>query len=314
LEAAVIMHTRQQLPEERAVRMHMRARGKELAGFVSWWATLMMTGVALCAADTTPVTPASKAPGPGEGTINSSLAASPGKLNFPGVTINVQERSVDLAGNVCLRHGSLELVACTKGTKEHESIVAVEARPMHIHAALLLLGAKPGSPATRKQLQDQAGRWIEVPPSGGPVDVYLVLKGTEGSMVEHPISEFITPSSKRSDDAASADQEARFPTHTFLFAGSALYGDDPGPRRYLSDETGNVISLSTFGDELLCLPEIHSHDNRALMWQVNAKALPAVGSGVTLRLRPKIPPAAKTGKAGPATAIPVEESPKKSRR
>jgi len=93
-----------------------------------------------------------------------------------------------------------------------------------------------------------------------------------------------------------------------------LYGDGPGPRRYLSDDSGNVISLSTFGDEVLCLPEIHSHDNRALMWRVNAKALPAVGSGVTLRLRPQIPPAAKTGKAGPATKIPVEESPEKSRR
>lgn len=275
---------------------------------------LMMTGVALCAADTTPVTPASKAPGPGEGTTNSSLAASPGKLNFPGVTINVQERSVDIAATVCLRHGSLELVACTKGTKEHESIVAIEARPMHIHAALLLLGAKPGSPATRQRLEDQAGRWVEVPPSGGPVDVYLVLKGEEGNMVEHPISDFIVRSSNQPDDPASADQEARFPTHTFLFAGSVLYGDGPGPRRYLSDQSGHVISLVTFGDELLCLPEIHSHDNRALMWQVNAKGLPAVGSSVTLRLRLQFPPASKTGKAGPATTTPVEESPEKSRR
>jgi hypothetical protein len=274
----------------------------------------MMTGVALCAADATPATPASpasKVPGPGKGTPNSSLAAAPGKLNFPGVTINVQERSVDIAATVCLRHGSLELVACTKGTKEHESIVAVEARPMHIHAALLLLGAKPGSPATRRPLEDQAGRWAEVPPGGGPVDVFLVLKGEAGRMTEHPISDFIVRSSNRPDDAAAADPEAGFPTHTFLFAGSVLHGDGPGPRRYLSDETGNVISLATFGDELLCLPEIHSHDNRALMWEVNPKVLPAVGSSVTLRLRPQIPPASKTGKAGPSTANPVEESPGK---
>jgi hypothetical protein len=125
------------------------------------------------------------------------------------------------------------------------------------------------------------------------VDVFLVLKGKEGKMVEHPISDFIAPSSRKSDDSAAADQEARFPTHTFLFAGSVLYGDGPGPRRYLSDESGNVISLSTFGDELLCLPAIHSQDNRALEWQVNPANLPAVGSNVTLRLRPQILPAAK---------------------
>jgi hypothetical protein len=41
------------------------------------------------------------------------------------------------------------------------------------------------------------------------------------------------------------------------------------------------------------------------MWQVNATNLPAVGSNVTLRLRPQLPPAAKAGKSGPAPAITV---------
>ena len=152
---------------------------------------------------------------------------------------------------------------------------------------------------------DQAERWMDVPPRGGPVDVSLVLKGKEGRMVEHPIGDFIAPSRKRAGAPVSADQEARFPTHTFLFAGSVLYGDGPGPRRYLSDQSGNVISLSTFGDELLCLPAIHSQNNDALMWQVNATNLPAVGSNVTLRLRPQLLPAAKAGKSGPASAISV---------
>lgn len=168
---------------------------------------------------------------------------------------------------------------------------------MHIHAALLLLGAKPGSPATRQQFGDKSERWIDVPPSGGPVDVFLVLAGKDGKMVECPISDFIAPSRRRSDNVAAADQEARFPTHTFLFAGSVLSGAGPGPRRYLSDESGNVISLSTFGDELLCLPAIHSQNNDALMWQVNAKNLPALGSNVTLRLRPRLLPAAKAAQA-----------------
>jgi hypothetical protein len=180
------------------------------------------------------------------GATNATLQAALQKLNFPGVAINVQERCVDVESFVCLYRGPLQLVACTNGTKEHESFVAVEARPAHIHAALLLLGAKPGSLATRKQLGDQADRWIDVPPNGGP-----------------------------------------------------------GPRRYLSDQSGNVISHSTFGDELLCLPAIYSQDNDALMWQVNATNLPAVGSNVTLRLRPQILPAANAGTSGPAPAISV---------
>ena len=168
---------------------------------------------------------------------------------------------------------------------------------MHIHAALLLLGAKPGSPATRQQLGDESERWFDVPPSGGPVDVSLVLENKSGTLVEHPISDFIAPSSKRSGDARSTDQPPKRPTHTFLFAGSVLYGEGPGPRHYLSDESGNVISLSTFGDEVLCLPAIHSQDANALQWQVNATNLPAVGSNVTLRLRPQRLPAAKSAQS-----------------
>ena len=280
---------------------------KKPAGLVRLLAALMLPGVALCAADPTPVTLPTSQPGPAEAATNSVLATAVSKLKFPGVAINLQERCVDLAASVCLRHGPLELVACTKGTKEHESIVVIEAKPMHIHAALLLLGARPGSPATRSQLGDQPGRWMDVPPRGGPVDVYLVFKGKEKTMVEHPISDFIAPASRRSDDPASADKDARFPTRAFLFAGSVLYGNGPGPRRYLSDESGNVISLSTFGDELLCLPDIYSQDNDALMWQVNAAGLPEVGSKVTLRLRPQILPAAKAAPASQSPSISVPD-------
>jgi squalene-hopene/tetraprenyl-beta-curcumene cyclase len=294
---------------EDALILNHQEHRKKPAGFVRLWAALTMPCVALCAAEPAPEALSTNQPGSAGDATNAALQAALRKLKFPGVTINVQERCVDVESAVCLHRGALELVACAKGTKEHESIVAVAAKPMHIHAALLLLGAKPGNPATRQQLGDQAGRWIDVPPSGGPVDVFLVLKSGEGEIVEHPISDFIAPSDKRSNDSAAADQEARFPTHTFLFAGSVLYGDGPGPRRYLSDESGNVISLSTFGDELLCLPAIHSQDNDALRWQVNATNLPPVGSNVTLRLRPRIPPAAKAGKSGPASAISVPKQP-----
>jgi len=275
---------------------------KKPAGFVRLWAALAMPCVALCAAEPNSESSATKPAESAGGATNATLQAALQKLSFPGVAINVQERCVDVQSYVCLHRGELELVACTQGTKEHESIVAIQAKPMHIHAALLLLGAKPGSPATRQQLGDQGERWMDVPPSGGPVDVSLVLEGEEGRRVEHPITDFIAPSGKRSEDPASAVKETKFPTRTFLFAGSVLYGDGPGPRRYLSDESGNVISLSTFGDELLCLPAIHSQDNGALLWKVNATQLPAVGSNVTLRLRPKRMPAAKAAPANPFTA------------
>ena len=232
----------------------------------------------------------SRAPSP-------ELEAAIQKLKMPGVTINLKERCIDIEGKICLDKGMLELVACTKGSKEHESIVAIEARPMHIHTALLLLGAEAGNPAMRRAPRGEDKGWIDIPPSGSAVDVLLVFPDKAGKPAEHPISEFITRSSAEADvvrDAAADKQvDRKFPTHTFLFAGSHLVEDGPGPRKYLSDESGNVISIVTFGDELLCLSGVYSDQNDALLWQVNAAGLPDVGTKVTLRLRPKPKPALK---------------------
>ena len=49
------------------------------------------------------------------------------RLKLPGIKINLAERSVDVASEVCLDHGTLEFVACKKDSKEHESIVTIDA-------------------------------------------------------------------------------------------------------------------------------------------------------------------------------------------
>ena len=211
-------------------------------------------------------------------------AAHP-QLNLPGMTVNIAERSVDIEATVCLDEGTLELVACTKGTKEHESIVAVEAAPMHIHTALLVLGATNGHPAMRQPREPPGVGWVDLPPEGDPIEASLVFPDADGRPVEHAISEFVSPAAVDSGQAAGdAGDEAGFPD-AFVFAGSQLRDNGDGPRTYLADESGNVISIATFGDELLCMDGIHGHGNHALLWQVNPENLPPVGTKVTLRLR-----------------------------
>jgi hypothetical protein len=139
---------------------------------------------------------------------------------------------------------------------------------------------------------------MHLPPSGDPVNVFLVFKNEEGKLVERPISDFVIRSDQDSDefdgvDADDAKEKPKFP-NTFLFAGSLMHDSGSGKRRYLSDSSGNVISISTFGDEVLCLPLVHASDNGSLMWRIDATDLPKVGSKVTLRLRPKIKPAPTT--------------------
>lgn len=235
---------------------------------------------------------------PAKSVADAALEKALSNLKLPGVAVNILQRSVDVDATVCLAAGPLELIVCTKNSKEHESIIAIDAKAMHIHTALLLLGAKAGNPAMRKPMDGkngENGRWIDIPPSGDPVDVFLVFKNQDGKMVEHPINDFIKQSTAESEPSgANASQKTiKFPTHTFVFAGSILAGEGTGPRHYLSDESGDVISLVTFGDELLCLSDFHSQDNSELMWEVDSTDLPPVGTKIILRLRPVLKPAVK---------------------
>jgi hypothetical protein len=218
------------------------------------------------------------------------------EIKFPGLTIHARERCIDVDATVCLDEGALELIACTKGSKEHESVIAVGASTIHIHTALLLLGAKNGSPPMRQPINDEATRWIDVPPKGDLIEVCLEFKDAAGKLTERPISDFITRSAKhaRSPGAVppEGDQLPRFPG-TFIFAGSLLIDNGPGPKAYLAERSGHVISIATFGDELLCLPEVHSQDNGALMWSIDPTHLPKKGTAVTLRLRLKENPVPK---------------------
>ncbi|MDX1679293.1 MAG: YdjY domain-containing protein [Akkermansiaceae bacterium] len=212
------------------------------------------------------------------------------KLELPGITINAKERYIDVESEVCLDGGGLECVATVPDAKEHESIVKVLADPLHMHLALLLIGAQPGSPATQREVgEGEEKRWVFVPAHGQPIDVSLVVMDAFGEMVEKPIAHFI----RHSEDEAAflegeeGEKKKEFPTSRFLFLGSHLIeqGEDQ-PRRYIAKESGNVISISTFGDEMIGLSERFGHDNEALVWEIDTDTLPKLGTFVTLRLRP----------------------------
>ena len=208
-----------------------------------------------------------------------------GNLKLPGICLNPVKRFIDINATVCLDHGLLELIACTKNTKEHESIVVLNARPIHIHAALLLLKAKPGNPAMQKIIDKENQRWIPVTPTGEQIEVSIVFSNTKGNLEEWPISAFVSPTRLNEFEGIQVDDKIQTFPKTFLFAGSLFSDEKNMPRKYACEYSGNVISISTFGDELLCLPGIHGHSNDGLAWQLNSEKLPKVGTNLLLRLR-----------------------------
>ena len=211
------------------------------------------------------------------------------KVELPGITIDVKNKRVDVEAKIALDDGLLELIACTTDTKEHESLVIIDAVPMHIHAALLLIGANNGHPAQAKPANEEKTQWIHLPPRGDPITVSLVYPDPEDKdkTIERPISDFLKRAERDSafeqDGQEEADDSAKV-FKTFLFAGSVLIDGEGDERRYLADQSGNVISISTFGDELLCLPARVTQENSALVWTIENKHLPKVGTKVKLRL------------------------------
>jgi hypothetical protein len=74
--------------------------------------------------------------------------------------------------HIVLREGLLEMLCCPIQTKEHESILAVDARANVIHAGLVALGAKPGTPVQyRPEFK---------PPTGQPIDIFLLWNDPQG--------------------------------------------------------------------------------------------------------------------------------------
>ena len=70
-----------------------------------------------------------------------------------------------LRAEVVLDEGLLEMLLCLKHTKEHESILAVDAKAHEIHSGLLVLGARPGHPVSFSPKYQ--------PPAGQRIDIFL---------------------------------------------------------------------------------------------------------------------------------------------
>jgi len=96
--------------------------------------------------------------------IEPAPSAKP--LNPAGtVWLDAANKKVVLRGQLCLREGLLEMLICKNQTKEHESIISVDADAYVIHAALMALGAKPGKPV---QFQPEFQ-----PPTGQKIEIYV---------------------------------------------------------------------------------------------------------------------------------------------
>lgn len=192
-----------------------------------------------------------------------------------GLTINTEKKYVDVQATVCMRRGDfLEMFACTKDTREHESILVTDVKPSTMHLAMLLLGLEPGSPLSYDMKVDPPKL---VPAEGPKVDVFIVIKLDD---VEQEI-----PANRWIQDNKTKEMKKG---NTWLFAGSqfATFQDK---QVYQADLNGSAISLVNFGDDLLTLPNTMTDSNVShdKVWAPRTQAIPKVGTKVVIRLKPQ---------------------------
>lgn len=98
--------------------------------------------------------------------VSATKSSQPVPLNpEKSVLLDLENKRLLLKTRVALREGVLEMLLCKAQTKEHESILAIETQAYVIHAGLMALGAKPGSPARFREGFE--------PPTGQEIELYV---------------------------------------------------------------------------------------------------------------------------------------------
>ena len=111
-------------------------------------------------------------------------------LNKAGtVLLDLKGKRLLIKAEVVLREGMLEMLACLKNSKEHESILSVDAKAQLIHAGLVALGAEAGSPA--KFAPEYK------PASGQPLNIFMTWTDVAGKLHRVPAHSWVRHATRR---------------------------------------------------------------------------------------------------------------------
>lgn len=228
----------------------------------------------LAVAEDKPAAAAKKPPLP-PAVVEAAKAEPQGwtKLSKTGdVWLDAKRKAVIIDGEVCLREGQLELFACPKGSKEHESVVSLNGEPQVAHAGLIAAGARQGTPVSFDPEYKAA--------TGDVIDVFVIWTDADGKQHMHRAQEWVKH--------AASGKAMEF---DWVFAGSGFWRDEEtGEQRYQA-EAGDLICVSNFPSATLDLPIASSKDNDNLLFTAFKDNIPAKGTKVRVVLIPRLAPA-----------------------
>ena len=186
--------------------------------------------------------------------------------------IDLKRKLVLVEGEICEREHMLEMFACTKGTKEHESVVAVDSKAFVIHTGLLAVGAVPGHPVKFDPEY--------VPANGTEIDIFVLWTDKEGKRHQVRAQEWVH--NKRTGKQLQ---------QSWVFGGSGFWVDEFAGERIYHAEGGELVCVSNFSTAMLDLPIESSQANQGLLFEPITDRIPPRGTKVKLVFIPKQPPA-----------------------
>ncbi|WDQ16103.1 YdjY domain-containing protein [Rhodopirellula sp. P2] len=187
---------------------------------------------------------------------------------LPDLWIDPKAKRVYLDGYVTMRNGGLEMFACPVGTKEHESVVAAFAKSKEVHAALLALGTKSGTPVS----YDPEFK----PPTGQPVAVWVTWRDEQGRF---KVADARTWVQNNESKESLTDQ--------WVFAGSQLWTDPVDKVTHYSADSGDMICVSNFSSAMLDVPFSSSAQAGNLLFVAFTERIPEQATSVRLVLVPQ---------------------------
>lgn len=197
--------------------------------------------------------------------VHEPLHSHAAKRFMPGVWINWQEREVEVEALVVLREGMLELLACGPLTREHESILRIDALPSHIYQALGLIGLEAGSPPAWDEVAQRS-----LAATGSRLAIRArYAKNRE--IITEGIGQWLR----------DVRQDRPAPPMRWVFSGSVR--TERG--QLAADLEGTTICVVDFASALISLPKSYSADNENLWLEPAASRIPPLGSACVLLIR-----------------------------
>ena len=189
------------------------------------------------------------------------------------IWIDMVNKQVMAAGHICLRHGPLEVLICPRRTKEHESVISLNATSWQVHTALIALGADPGHPV-RWPFGDEQPKYE---PATGPI-IKIDVKWRDGDAVVQ----------RRGQELVREFASKKPLTQDWVFGGSMIYEDPHSKVKVYYGDSGELVCLSNFATATMDLPIESTQSNEALMYECNPDTIPPLGTKVYVIFTPKI--------------------------